>query len=225
MAPEALCFDMYGTLCDTSSVTDRLGDVLEVTDDLVRAIDRLWRRKQLQYSYHRGQMAAYEPFWSVTGDALTYALDFYEVEASEGERDRILDAYNHLDAFPGAVDALEALGEAGHPCVVLSNGNPEMLETLAANAGLAPALDDIVSADEVATFKPGPAVYENAAARLDRDVGNCRLISSNAWDIAGASNAGMATGWVNRSREPPERLGERADLTVSSLAALPAALT
>ena len=58
MAREALCFDMYGTLCDTSSVTETLGEVLGATTDLVRAIDRLCRRKQLQYSYHRGQMDA-----------------------------------------------------------------------------------------------------------------------------------------------------------------------
>ncbi|MEF8775077.1 MAG: haloacid dehalogenase type II [Haloarculaceae archaeon] len=224
MARQALCFDMYGTLCDPSSVTETLGEVLGATTDLARAIDRLWRRKQLQYSYHRGQMEAYEPFWTVTGDALAYALDFYEVDAVIDERRRILEAYEHLEPFEGAVRALETLGAAGHTCVVLSNGNPEMLEPLAANAGLDTHLDDIVSADEVETFKPGPAVYENAATRLDRDIGDCRLVSSNAWDVVGASNAGMATAWVNRSREPRERLGEEADLEVETLAGLPSSL-
>ncbi len=224
MPPDALCFDMYGTLCDTASVTSRLGEVLGVTTDLVRDVDRLWRRKQLQYSYHRGQMAAYEPFWTVTGDALDYALDFYDLAVEDAERDRILEAYNHLEPFDGALHALEALGDAGHTCVVLSNGNPEMLETLADNAGLSPHLDDVVSADEVGTFKPGAAVYENAARRLDREIGDCCLVSSNAWDVAGASNAGMGTAWVNRKREPRERLGEHADLEVPTLHALPEAL-
>jgi len=224
MAREALCYDMYGTLCETSSVTDRLGEVLGVTTDLVAAIDRLWRRKQLQYSYHRGQMDGYEPFWEVTADALEYALAFYEVETGEATRERILDAYEHLDPVPGALAALEAFAEADYTQVVLSNGNPEMLETLAANAGLRPSLDDVVSAHEVRTFKPAPAVYQNAAERLDRPIDHCCLVSSNAWDVAGAENAGMATAWVNRHREPPERLGERAGLEVSSLDALPAAL-
>jgi len=224
MAREALCFDMYGTLCDTTSVTDRLGAVLGVTADLVEAVDRLWRRKQLQYSYHRGQMEAYEPFWTVTGDALEYALEFYELEVDAADRERILGAYNHLEPVAGAESALETLSAAGRTCVVLSNGNPEMLETLAANAGLAPYLEDVVSADEVGTFKPSPAVYENAADRLDRPLSDCRLVSSNAWDVAGASNAGMATAWVNRRNEPRERLGERADVEVETIAALPGAL-
>ncbi len=217
MARDALCFDMYGTLCDTSSVTGRLGSILGVTTDLAVEIDRLWRRKQLQYSYHRGQMEAYEPFWTVTGDALEYALAFYEIDATAAERSEIRAGYNRLDPFPTTIGALEALGDAGYERVILSNGNPEMLETLAETAGIAPHLDGIVSADEVQTFKPSPAVYRNAADSLDRDIGACRLISSNAWDIAGASNAGMGTAWVNRAREPPERLGERADIEVSSL--------
>ena len=221
MAPTAFCFDMYGTLCDTSSVTDRLGEVLGVTTDLVASIDRLWRRKQLQYSYHRGQMEAYRPFWAVTGDALDYALDFHELSVDPDERERIMDAYNHLRPFEGATEALAALRDAGNPCVVLSNGNPDMLETLAANAGLAAHLDDVLSADAVSTFKPAPEVYEHAATALDRDVGDCRLVSSNAWDVVGASNAGMGTAWVNRNREPMERLGEEADLELGSLAALP----
>lgn len=224
MPGDALCYDMYGTLCDTSSVTNRLGEVLGVTADLVSAIDRLWRRKQLQYSYHRGQMEAYEPFWEVTADALDYALDFYEIEVDEAERERILAAYDHLDPLLGADVALDRFGDAGYTQVILSNGNPEMLETLAENAGLLDRLDGIVSAHEVRTFKPGPAVYRNAADRLDRAIGDCRLVSSNAWDVAGASNAGMATAWINRNREPAERLGERADDEVRTLDELPAAL-
>jgi len=107
-----------------------------------------------------------------------------------------------------------------HTVAVLSNGNPEMLEELAANAGLAEHLDDLVSAHEVRTFKPDPAVYRNAADRLDRSLGDCRLVSSNPWDVAGAASAGMATAWVNRTREPPETVGGEADLTVESLSAL-----
>jgi 2-haloacid dehalogenase len=225
MTDEALCFDMYGTLCDTGSVATRLGDVLGVTSDLVGDIDRLWRQKQLQYSYHRGQMEAYDPFWEVTADALDYALAFYDVETDADERERVLDAYNHLDAFAGAREALTALDDAGYTCVVLSNGTPEMLETLADNAGLRDHLDGIVSAHEVRTFKPAPAVYENAADRLDRGLDACRLISSNAWDVAGASNADMRTAWINRKREPRERLGEHADVEVRSLTALPDALS
>jgi 2-haloacid dehalogenase len=222
--PTALCFDMYGTLCDTSSVTRRLGEVLGVSGALADAVDETWRRKQLQYSSQAAQMDAYEPFWDLTARALDYALARYGLDPSTDERDRLLGAYDHLSPYPDAAAVLETLGDAGVTVAVLSNGNPAMLDRLAANAGLAPHLDAVVSADEVSTFKPAPAVYENAADRLGVPVGACRLVSANAWDVAGAGEAGMATAWVNRRRDPPERIGATPDVVVESLAALPAAL-
>ncbi|PSQ49303.1 haloacid dehalogenase type II [Halobacteriales archaeon SW_6_65_15] len=216
---EALCFDMYGTLCDTSSVSVALGEHLEVSAGFVADVDVLWRRTQLRYAQQVALMDGYIPFSAVTERALDYALDFYDLDPLEETRQAIILAYDDLDPFPDAADALAELGET-RPVVVLSNGNPEMLETLAENAGLAPHLDDVISAHEVRTFKPDPAVYENAAERLGRRIGDCRLVSSNAWDVAGAAQAGMATAWVNRSREPPEQVGGAADLTVESLAAL-----
>lgn len=214
---ETLCFDMYGTLCDTTSVRETLAAELAVPDALVAELDATWRAKQLQYSYQSALMDDYQPFWEVTRDALAYALDQWCVEADEPTRERVLDAYEHLDPFPDAVETLTRLSEAGHTVTVLSNGNPEMLETLAANAGLTPHLDEIISADEVSTFKPNPAVYENAAARTGRDAGECRLVSGNAWDVAGAGNAGLLTAWVNRGNDPFERIGVEPSFTAASL--------
>jgi 2-haloacid dehalogenase len=218
---KALCFDMYGTLCDTSSVTRRLGEVLDCSGALTDAIDETWRRKQLQYSYQAAQMDAYEPFWEITGRALDYALAEYGLDPSSDDRDRIREAYDHLSPFPEAKATLERLGDLGYTVTVLSNGNPEMLRRLADNAGLTPHLDDVISADEVGTFKPDPAVYENAADRLGIPIDACRLVSGNAWDVAGAGNAGMAVAWVNRRRDPPEAIGPEPTTAIDSLAGLP----
>lgn len=217
MPTEALCFDMYGTLCDTSSVVETLADELAVSQGTVTEVDELWRRKQLQYAYQVSMMDAYEPFWSVTGHALDYALVAHDIEVDEATRERILGSYEHLDPFPDAVETLERLSSDGHEVTVLSNGNPEMLSTLAENAGLDEHLSAIISAHDVGTFKPSPAVYENAAGRLDRPLADCRLVSANAWDVAGASNAGMGTAWVDRSGDPFETIGGDPDLVVSSL--------
>ncbi|MFC6724088.1 haloacid dehalogenase type II [Halobium palmae] len=201
------CFDMYGTLCDTSSVTATLGEELDVSDSLADEIDATWRRRQLEYSFQVSLMEAYRPFWKVTGAALDYALARYSLSPDGSTRDRILGAYDRLDPHEGAAETLERLSDAGHTVTVLSNGNPEMLERLAENAGLAPHLDDLISADEVSVFKPAPVVYENAAERTGTDIGDCTLVSGNAWDVAGAGAAGMETAWINRARDPPEEVG------------------
>lgn len=216
---DALCFDMYGTLCDTSSVSAALGAELGLPAGFVADVDALWRRTQLRYAQQVALMDEYTAFRTVTERALEYALDYYDVETDPATRRRLLAAYDDLDPFADATDALSRLRDE-YTVAVLSNGNPEMLEPLAENAGLAPHLDEIVSADEVRTFKPDPAVYRNAADRLDRDLGECTLVSSNAWDVAGAASAGMGTARVDRNREPPEAVGGEADHAVESLAAL-----
>ena len=217
MATEALCFDMYGTLCDTSSVIETLADELTVPEGTVAGVDEIWRRKQLQYAYQVSLMDAYEPFWSVTSHALDYALAAHDLDVDEATRDHILQSYKQLSPFPDAVETLERLSADGHEVAVLSNGNPEMLTTLAENAGLKDFLSEIISAHEVQTFKPAPAVYENAARRLDYPLAACRLVSANAWDVAGASATGMATAWINRSDDPFETIGGEPDIVVSSL--------
>ena len=43
-------------------------------------------------------------------------------------------------------------------------------------------------------------------------------MSANAWDIAGASSAGLRTIWINRNGAPPERLPYGPAVEVGSLA-------
>lgn len=218
MAP--IYFDMYGTLCNTGAVVDTLADELAVSEALVTQLDTGWRTKQLQYAYQLGLMDDYRPFWQVTRDALDYTLARFDLDPDNETRVRIMEGYDELTPFPGAVDTLETLSEAGHEVAVLSNGNSAMLETLAENTGLDDYLDAVVSADEVETYKPAPQVYENAADRLDTDIEDCWLVSSNSWDVAGAGSAGMKTVWVNRVRDPFERIGPEPDVVVSSLGAI-----
>jgi 2-haloacid dehalogenase len=218
-----LCLDVYGTLCDPTTVTDRLGRVLDLPADLAGSVSASWRRTQLRYSFLVALMDDYRPFRAVTAAALDRALALYALDPPAAARDRLVDGYDALDPFPEVVPALERLGE-DHTLAVLSNGDPESLARLAADAGLEAHLDAVYSADAVGTFKPSPAVYRHAADELGVDPGACTLVSSNAWDAAGAGAAGMKTAWVNRHREPFETVGPTPGLTVDSLAALADAL-
>jgi len=222
--PEAFCFDMYGTLFDTQSVAAAVRERVDAPDAVVADLVELWRRKQLQYSYQAALMEAYEPFWAVTGHALEYSLAYYGIDRDAVDTGAILQSYEHLRPYDDAVTALEALSDHDVRVSILSNGNPSMLETLAENAGLDGYFEAIVSADEVSTFKPAPAVYRNAADRLNEAIEDCWLISSNAWDVAGAAQAGMGVAWVNRANEPQERIGGDPTATVDSLEALPGLL-
>src|SRR5215475_11253996 len=96
----AVVFDAYGTLLDFNSAVAREGAAL---GDKAAALSALWRRKQLEYSWLRTLMGRHADFRQVTGEALDYALTELGIAApgpaSEALRDRLLGAYDRLDAF------------------------------------------------------------------------------------------------------------------------------
>lgn len=57
-----VCFDVYGTLCNTGAVVDTLVDELEVSEAFVTQPDTSWGTKQLEYTFQLGLMDGYEPF-------------------------------------------------------------------------------------------------------------------------------------------------------------------
>src|SRR5947208_15420 len=66
------------------------------------------------------------------------------------------------------------------------------------SAGLESWLDELISVDEVQTYKPSPLVYQYAAERLGQVIGEIRLISSNPFDVIGATAVGMQVAWLDR---------------------------
>ncbi|HXH83714.1 MAG TPA: haloacid dehalogenase type II [Candidatus Tectomicrobia bacterium] len=212
---EAFVFDAYGTLFDVLSVTALCEEIFSGRG---AALAQLWRLKQLQYSMLRSLMGRHRDFWHLTGDALAYACKSLGLSLTAQARDRLLDAYLHLTAFPDVKPGLEALRGLGLRLAVLSNGEPSMLEAAARSAGIRHLLDHVISVEDVKVFKPSPRVYELAPARLGIDVGAIGFVSSNSWDIAGAASAGLRTFWIQRSAaEPPEELGFEAERVVRAL--------
>ena len=219
---EVLAFDLYGTLVDPIAISGELGQVLGDSDG--RETARLWRLKQLEYSFRLTAMGHYEDFRWVTSRALDFALASVGVSLPEGQARRLVELYDHLPPFPDAAPALQALADSGYELTVLSNGSLAMIENCLDNSGLGDFFGRRTSADEVRVFKPSPVVYRHAAERLARPIGRIRLVTCNAFNSVGASAAGMLTAWVNRSATPFDTIGRQPDLTVPALDRLPAAL-
>jgi 2-haloacid dehalogenase len=219
---EVLAFDLYGTLVDPIAISGELGQVLGESDGGEAA--RLWRLKQLEYSFRLTAMGRYEDFRWVTSRALDFALASIGACLTDEQTGQLVELYDHLQPFPDAVSALRALVGMGYELVVFSNGTPAMIRNCLDNSGLGDFFGQQISVDEVRAFKPSPAVYRHAAGRLSLPAGQVRLVTSNAFDSVGAGAAGMRTAWVNRSAAPFDTIGAQPDLTVPALDRLPAAL-
>jgi 2-haloacid dehalogenase len=213
----ACVFDAYGTLFDVHSAVSRLRDRIGPAADLV---SETWRQKQLQYSWLRSLMGRHADFWTVTDDALGFALENAGIEDAALHAD-LMALYRRLAPYPEAGGVLGRLKAAGLSTAILSNGSPAMLEAAAMAAGLTNQLDHILSVEAVGVYKPDPRVYRLATERLGLTAPEIAFMSSNGWDAAGAAAFGFRVVWVNRPGAPWERLGVEPVAVLPSLQGLP----
>ncbi|MDR5750417.1 MULTISPECIES: haloacid dehalogenase type II [unclassified Caballeronia] len=209
--PRAVIFDAYGTLFDVHSVVAAAEQLFPGHGD---ALSQLWRQKQIEYTQLRTLAdpsgSRYEPFWAITLDALRFAasrLNLADALSSTAEK-RLMDEYACLSAFPDVVGALRALRERTRcELAILSNGNPQMLDIAVKSAGMTGLFDHVLSVDAVRAYKPAPASYALGTQAFGCAARELVFVSSNGWDVAGASWFGYTTFWINRAGLPAEELG------------------
>lgn len=212
----AIGFDVYGTLVDPLEMERHLRALLGGQAGPFAA---RWREKQLEYTFRRGLMGRYVSFDVCTYQALQYVIAAVGIEVSAADQMHLLEQYRQLAAFPEAISAIERLKAAGHTVVAFSNGVETTVRALLDHAGILAHLDDIISVDNLRTFKPDPAVYTYLARRVGYAVNATWLVSGNPFDVIGAKAAGLRAAWIHRNAETVfDPWGIEPDFTVTNLA-------
>ncbi|MFH2044384.1 MAG: haloacid dehalogenase type II [Pseudomonadota bacterium] len=213
-----LAFDVYGTLIDTHGIIALLE---KYVGDKAYEFSRIWRDKQLEYSFRRGLMQNYENFAICTGNALDYTISYLKIQLSQEDKQELMDAYKVLPAFDDVEEGLARAKKSGFRMFAFSNGSADAVETLLKNAGIRNYFLGVVSVDEIKSFKPNPGVYSHFLRRANAVGTDAWLISSNPFDVIGAISSGMRAVWVKRL---PDILfdpwGIEPTLTVNSLLSL-----
>lgn len=212
---ETLALDIYGTLINPHAIATRLREFL---NDRAEPFSQLWRTKQLEFSFRRGLMGDYEDFSVVTRDALEYTNAVLDARLSASAKEQLLSDYARLDAYEDVRGVLAALRAEGRRLYAFSNGHPRDLESLLDHAEVADLLDGIVSVHDVRSFKPDPKVYAHFCRSANTAPARTCLVSSNAFDIAGAQACDWQTAWVKRDASAIfDGWGPGPGTTVSSL--------
>ena len=219
MRHSAYVFDAYGTLFDVHAAVRRHAARIGPDGQM---LSEIWRAKQLEYSWTRTLMSAYQDFWALTEQALDFALRKVPT-ADPSLRADLLDAYWHLDCYPEVPAVLKALKAEGARLAILSNGSPAMLEAAVRSAALDNVLDAVFSVDAVKRFKTDASVYDLVTTGWRLYPSAVSFQSSNRWDIAGAAKFGFRTVWINRTDQPDEYADLPPGVILASLEGLPAA--
>jgi 2-haloacid dehalogenase len=209
-------FDAYGTLFDVHAAIARHR---AAAGPEAERCSEIWRTKQLEYTWTLTLAGRYVDFWALTERALDYAL-VRVPSVDRSLRPQLLDAYLKLDAFAGAAATLADLKKRGSRLAILSNGSPPMLAAAVDAAGMGELFDAVLSVDSVRAYKPRPEVYALVTNRFSIKPEQAVFVSSNRWDVMGASSFGFGAVWLNRAGMPNEYQDFAPLREVSELAAL-----
>ena len=213
-------FDVNETLSDMAPLAERFEDV--------GASGRLlptWFAGVLRDGFALTAAGAYADFGSVARAGLRALLAGPgPPEDVEGAVDHILDGIARLAVHPDVEEGVRALHSAGLRLATMTNGSADSSARLLAKAGLDDCFEAHLDVSGPQAWKPAPAAYGYALARLGVEPADAVLVAVHPWDVDGALRAGLRAAWLCRTAAPYPDVLRPPTHTVPDLRTLPTAL-
>jgi len=214
-------FDQYGT------VVDMQGGLVTIATPFLKAkgwsgdpnsFVTWWRRTHFENSMidallHR----EHTPYREIGHRAVSYVMDRAGIAYTPDEVRYLVSEIEKLKPFPEVPAALEKL-HTKYRLVVLSNGDPDMLETAKKFHNI--PFDRVISVAEAGSFKPHVATYTKAAELLGLEMDRILFVANHAFDCVGAKAAGMRTAFIDRRKRPFGETPYQPDVLVASMTEL-----
>jgi 2-haloacid dehalogenase len=219
--PDVVVFDVVETLASLDEVAARLAAC-----GLGRSVLAGWFTRLLRDGMALTMTGGFAGFAEVAASALqTETGD----ALSDAQMARIVAGFSELSPQPDAAPAIRAAVAAGLRVFTLSNGAAATTREFLGRAGVAADVEAVLSIDDVRAWKPAPAVYRHAVVTAGVPSEPVALVAVHSWDLHGARQAGLTTGWAPRLEGAPTPLfgaadvrGDTLDGVIHALAALPA---
>jgi 2-haloacid dehalogenase len=189
-----LTFDCYGTLIDwETGILTVLRPVLERHGVTLSDEQALELFSELEAAAERGPYQPYHAILTTVTDGFANRLDF---TPSAEERLALAESVGQWPPFPDTVEALRKLATR-YQLVILSNVDDDLFAHSARH--LQVTFADVITAQQVGSYKPNARNFEVLLERLDRPKQEILHVAQSLFhDVAPANAAGLATVWVNR---------------------------
>lgn len=213
---KAVAFD-YFVIFDPNSV---VGEVEKVFPGKGMDFTKAWRAKLFEYSFLRSITKQHKDFLKVTEDAMLYTLANMKLQATDGQKQQLLNAFLSLKPWPDSIASLKKLKASGVKLIALSNLSQTMLKSNADNVAITNLFDELISTEVNGTYKPQPEAYALGIQHLGLKKDEIVFAAFGGWDAYGAKSFGYPTYWVNRFNLPTERFEFQADATSNNFKGL-----
>jgi 2-haloacid dehalogenase len=205
--PLVVAFDVVETLFPLGPLGERLARAGQSPDLLP-----VWFGQLLRDAFALTASGGYRPFAEVAIAALRTLAPVSEATARE-----VVGGFAGLDPHPDVAEAMQTLRAAEVRIITLTNGSAATTSTLLERAGVHGLVEHVVSVEAVRRWKPAPEPYRHATEVCEVPPERMAVVAAHGWDLHGARNAGLLTGWVNRSDGRWNDLFDPPDITGSDL--------
>jgi 2-haloacid dehalogenase len=218
---KVVMFDQYGTVVDMQKgLTEAFTPFLKEKgwNGNPGSLVTWYRRTHFENSMIDGLLhKEHTPYREIGFRALAYTLERAGIQHTDAEVSDLISNIEKLKCFPDVPAALAKL-QTQYKIVVLSNGDPDMLETAKQYHGV--PFDNVISVAESNAFKPHVATYTKGAEIMGVRMDEVLFVANHAFDCLGAKSAGMHSAFIDRRQRPFGRTPHQPDIWVDDMQSL-----
>lgn len=199
---KVITFDMYSATLDINgSAIPKVQKILNQDLAISGEFFKTWRAAQWNYLLLNNSMEkGFKNYDYITRSVLDYTEEKFKMQLSAETKEELMKVWLSFEPWEEAQEVLTEIQNRGYKIAMLSNGDHEMLEPLAAACGV--EFDYIFAAEDAQKYKPHPAVYEVTLEKLGIKKEELLHVAGSVFDLMGTKAAGFDCAWSNRFGEP-----------------------
>lgn len=190
-----IVFDVNETLSDMSALDARFREV-----GAPAQLRGTWFAAVLRDGIALAACGSAAPFADIAAQVLRDTLADVRLDRPSADAvQHVLAGFPLLDLHPDVAPGLRRMSAAGLRLATLTNGGRDNSERMFTRTGVRDLFEQVLSVEQVDSWKPAARVYEHAARQCGVPIADTVMVAVHPWDLHGAKSAGMRTAWVNRS--------------------------
>ncbi len=209
---KAVFFDMNETLLNLSLLGAQFDKHFED-----KYVLKYWFTKLLYSSTIMGIMDEYRNFGELAEIALENLFFENNKPLTNVVKKEILGEFRKLPTYNDVRPALNLLRKKNIRVIAVSNSSLTMIKEQLTNSGIIDLFDSYYSVDSVKKYKPFKDIYQSVAKEEGLNTSDVVMVATHDWDLFGAKQAGLTTGYVKRKQEIYHPFYSQADFKDSNL--------
>ncbi|MCK5051986.1 MAG: HAD family phosphatase [Candidatus Cloacimonetes bacterium] len=188
---EAVIFDMDGVIIDSEPL------YFHIQEELFNDLGFTVSKSEYDTFIGAGMKLMWERLCS------KHNIQFTVAELIIMNNEVIYNSFNNSDSLKtidGFISFLTSIKVKGMKTAVASSTAKKIVNVILSKLGIIQEFDVVISSEEVLQGKPEPAIFLEAATRLNIDPGKCIVIEDSTNGVKAAAKAGMkCIGFLNKN--------------------------